>query len=236
MGNREIIRGYHCTADFIAWELLFLSGELSVTLRFLVSQQYTYIELILFRCLCTESRTFWRKRFYSWRIRKYEKKTILLARRAPNELFLLARRQIVLAPTSDRAPPRETSAIWALKFHTDHVLTRIRSNESDRSIYLTPRNSKAKQKARRRKAESCLGIFFKSVSMMFVASFKLSPLGKSSFRRSILLFVDKMSLSICRRDLVNRWYSRVLLKVGMPECCNAAMPEIESRNTKTQKH
>ena len=199
-----------------------------MTLRFLVSQQYTYIELILFRCLCTESRTFWRKRFYSWRIRKYEKKTILLARRAPNELFLLARRLI--------EPPREASATWLLKFHTDDVLTRIRSNESDRSIYLTPRNSKAKWKARRRKAESCLGIFFKSASMMFVASFKLSPLGKSSFRRSILLFVDKMSLSICRRDLVNRWYSRVLLKVGMPECCNAAMPEIESRNTKTQKH
>ena len=134
------------------------------------------------------------------------------------------------------SPPRETSAIWALKFHTDDVLTRIRSNESDRSIYLTPRNSKAKRKARRQKAKSCLGIFFKSASMMFVASFKLSPFGKSSFRRSILLFVDKMSLSICRRDLVNRWYSRVLLKVGMPECCNAAMPEIESRNTKTRKH
>ena len=81
------------------------------------------------------------------------------------------------------SPPRETSVIWALKFHTDDVvLTKIRSNESDWSIYLTPRiNSKAKRKARRRKAKSCLEIFFKSVSMMFVASFKLSPLEKSSF-------------------------------------------------------
>ena len=131
------------------------------------------------------------------------------------------------------SPPRETSVIWALKFHTDDVvLTKIRSNESDWSIYLTPRiNSKAKRKARRRKAKSCLEIFFKSVSMMFVASFKLSPLEKSSF--GLYTFICLCQFA---DGLVNRWYSRVLLKVGMPECCNAAMPEIESRNTKTRKH
>ena len=79
--------------------------------------------------------------------------------------------------SSDRAP-----RVKRLRFERDDVvLTRIRSNESDWSIYLTPRNSKAKRKARRRKAKSCLRIFFKSVSMMFVASFKLSPLEKSSF-------------------------------------------------------
>ena len=38
--------------------------------------------------------------------------------------------------SSDWAPPRETSVIWVLKFHTDYVfLTRIRSNEYSRRCF-----------------------------------------------------------------------------------------------------
>ena len=86
--------------------------------------------------------------------------------------------------SSDRAPPRETSAIWALKFHTDDVvLTRIRSNESDWSICLTPRNGKQSGKQGDGKWNLALGYLSKVCQscLMQLISCKLSPLGKSSF-------------------------------------------------------